>query len=123
VSAARSRPRAMCLRVRCGKCMDVRTVFGNSSVSSTGTGGGGAGDKMIQMGSSSPFSGFSLPTRCLGPNPQGEYPCFFVVGADVDMGFVQITLCYCVLLASLPDFCTAKMLEFANEKMYTVHIC
>ena len=70
VSAARSRPRAMCLKVRCGKCMDVRTVFGNSSVSGSG---GGGGDKMIQLGSSSPFSGFSLPTRCLGPNPQGEF--------------------------------------------------
>jgi DNA replicative helicase MCM subunit Mcm2 (Cdc46/Mcm family) len=67
VSAARSRPRAMCLRVRCGKCMDVRTVFGNSSVSGTNNGGSG-----IQMGSSSPFSGFSLPPRCLGPTPQGE---------------------------------------------------
>jgi hypothetical protein len=92
VSAARSRPRAMCLRVRCGKCMDVRTVFGNSSVSSTGTGGGGAGDKMIQMGSSSPFSGFSLPTRCLGPNPQGECPCLLLLVvmccAVYDMGFV-----------------------------------
>ena len=71
VSAARSRPRAMCLRVRCGKCMDVRTVFGNSSVSGSGGANGGTNDKMAMMGSSSPFSGFSLPTRCLGPNPQG----------------------------------------------------
>ena len=67
VSAARSRPRAMCLKVRCGKCMDVRTVFGNSTVS----GSAAAGDAMVQLGSSSPFSGFSLPSRCLGPNPQG----------------------------------------------------
>jgi hypothetical protein len=59
----------MCLRIRCGKCMDVRTVFGNSSVGTSNN----SGDKMVQMGSSSPFSGFSLPTRCLGPNPQGEY--------------------------------------------------
>lgn len=72
VSAARSRPRAMCLRVRCGKCLDVRTVFGNSSVSGTGTEGNGGGGEIV-MGSSSPFSGFSLPTRCLGANPQGEF--------------------------------------------------
>ena len=69
VSAARSRPRAMCLRVRCGKCLDVRTVFGNSSVSGTE---GNAGGEVV-MGSSSPFSGFNLPTRCLGANPQGEF--------------------------------------------------
>jgi DNA replicative helicase MCM subunit Mcm2 (Cdc46/Mcm family) len=74
VSAARSRPRAMCLRVRCGKCMDVRTVFGNSSVSGTGGENGGQQQQqqLQQLGSSSPFSGFSLPNRCLGPNPQGE---------------------------------------------------
>lgn len=66
VSCARVRPRAMALRIRCSKCMDVRTVFGNSSVSGTNSRGG----TTVGLGSSSPFAGFSLPTRCLGENPQ-----------------------------------------------------
>lgn len=66
VSCARVRPRAMALRIRCSKCMDVRTVFGNSSVSGTGSRGG----TTVGLGASSPFAGFSLPTRCLGENPQ-----------------------------------------------------
>jgi DNA replication licensing factor MCM5 len=66
VSCARVRPRAMALRIRCSKCMDVRTVFGNSSVSGTGS----RGRTTVGLGSSSPFAGFSLPTRCLGENPQ-----------------------------------------------------
>ena len=66
VSCARVRPRAMALRIRCSKCMDVRTVFGNSSVSGTNPKGG----TTVGLGSSSPFAGFSLPTRCLGENPQ-----------------------------------------------------
>ena len=83
VSSARVRPRAVALRVRCAKCLDARTVLGNSSVggqsgSSSGGGGGAA--------SSSPFSGFVLPPRCLaggnecGPSPYAVLPdeCLFV---------------------------------------------
>ncbi|KAL3784813.1 hypothetical protein HJC23_013853 [Cyclotella cryptica] len=88
VSAARSRPRAMCLRIRCGKCMDVRTVFGNSSVSGTPAAGGSA----AFWGSSSPFSGFSLPTRCLGPNPQECGPTPYAVLPDDSIFIDQQTL-------------------------------
>ena len=66
VSCARVRPRAMALRIRCSKCMDVRSVFGNSSVSGTTSRAGNT----VGLGASSPFSGFSLPQRCLGENPQ-----------------------------------------------------
>jgi hypothetical protein len=64
--------------------MDVRTVFGNSSVSGSGENGGQQQQQqqLQQLGSSSPFSGFSLPNRCLGPNPQGEF--LFLVQKERD---------------------------------------
>ena len=82
VSSARVRPRAIALRVRCAKCLDARTVLGNSSVGGrpgAPPGGGGAA-------ASSPFSGFVLPPRCLagggecGPSPYAVLPdeCLFV---------------------------------------------
>eukprot|EP00581_Thalassiosira_minuscula_P005523 CAMPEP_0183747536 /NCGR_PEP_ID=MMETSP0737-20130205/67312_1 /TAXON_ID=385413 /ORGANISM="Thalassiosira miniscula, Strain CCMP1093" /LENGTH=384 /DNA_ID=CAMNT_0025983249 /DNA_START=152 /DNA_END=1302 /DNA_ORIENTATION=- len=78
ISGARVRPRAMALRIRCAKCLDSRTVFGNSTVSGTRSGS----DSITGLGSSSPFSGFSLPMRCLGPNPQECGPSPYAVLPD-----------------------------------------
>eukprot|EP00970_Alexandrium_tamarense_P002381 scaffold344_cov189-Alexandrium_tamarense.AAC.6 len=89
ISCARVRPRAMALRIRCTKCMDVRTVFGNSSVSGTN---GGVGSRALGLGSSSPFAGFSLPTRCLGPNPQECGPSPYAVLPDDCLFVDQQTL-------------------------------
>ena len=76
-SCARVRPRAMALRIRCAKCMDSRTVFGNSSVS----GGRGSANAVASAGGG-PFSGFSLPMRCLDPNPQECGPAPYSVLPD-----------------------------------------
>ena len=92
ISCARVRPRAMALRIRCAKCLDARTVFGNSSVSGTGGGAGPSGSAALGLGSSSPFSGFSLPTRCLGPNPQECGPTPYAVDPDECVFVDQQTL-------------------------------
>ena len=92
-SCARVRPRAMALRVRCAKCMDSRTVFGNSSVSGgRNSGGGGGGAAAAAGGGGSPFSGFSLPMRCLGPNPQECGPAPYSVLPDECLFVDQQTL-------------------------------
>mmetsp|Transcript_9988 Transcript_9988/g.20677 ORF Transcript_9988/g.20677 Transcript_9988/m.20677 type:complete len:849 (-) Transcript_9988:368-2914(-) len=90
VSCARARPRAMAVRIQCSKCSDVRTVFGNSSVS--GTGGAGTGQSSGGVASSSPFAGFSIPTRCLGPNPQECGPSPYAVDPDECVYVDQQTL-------------------------------
>lgn len=87
ISCARVRPRAMALRIRCAKCLDTRTVFGNSTVSGTSSGGSTTG-----LGSSSPFSGFSLPPRCLGPSPQECGPAPYAVLPDDCLFVDQQTL-------------------------------
>ena len=87
-SCARVRPRAMALRIRCSKCMDMRTVFGDSSVSGTSR-----GSKTVGLGPSSPFSGFSLPMRCLGsPNGQDCGPAPYNVLPDECLFIDQQTL-------------------------------
>ena len=88
ISCARVRPRAMALRIRCAKCLDSRTVFGNSTVSGTASAGG----TTTGLGSSSPFSGFSLPLRCLGPNPQECGPSPYAVLPDDCLFVDQQTL-------------------------------
>ena len=88
ISCARVRPRAMALRIRCAKCVDSRTVFGNSTVSGTSSAGGST----TGLGSSSPFSGFSLPLRCLGPNPQECGPTPYAVLPDDCLFVDQQTL-------------------------------
>lgn len=87
ISCARVRPRAMALRIRCAKCLDSRTVFGDSAVSGAAGGGGAA-----PAASSSPFSGFSLPPRCLGPNPQECGPAPYAVLPDECLFVDQQTL-------------------------------
>ncbi|KAL7544282.1 hypothetical protein ACHAWF_007666 [Thalassiosira exigua] len=77
-SCARVKPRAVALRIRCSKCLDARTVFGDSSVG--GAGGGTGADN--GLGGSGPFSGFQLPGRCLGPNPQECGPSPYAVLPD-----------------------------------------
>ena len=91
-SCARVRPRAMALRVRCAKCMDSRTVFGNSSVSGGRNNGGGGAGAAAAGGGGSPFSGFSLPMRCLGPNPQECGPAPYSVLPDECLFVDQQTL-------------------------------
>jgi DNA replication licensing factor MCM5 len=86
-SCARVRPRAMALRIRCAKCLDSRTVFGNSSVS----GGRGSANAVASAGGG-PFSGFSLPMRCLGPNPQECGPAPYSVLPDECLFVDQQTL-------------------------------
>jgi DNA replication licensing factor MCM5 len=89
VSCARVRPRAMALRIRCSKCLDTRTVYGNSTVSGTTSAGGGS---TMGLGASSPFSGFSLPQRCLGPDPQQCGPSPYAVLPDECLFIDQQTL-------------------------------
>ena len=88
ISSARVRPRAMAIRIRCAKCLDSRTVFGNSTVSGTNAASG----TTTGLGSSSPFSGFSLPPRCLGPNPQECGPAPYAVLPDDCLFVDQQTL-------------------------------
>ena len=88
VSCARVRPRAMALRIRCAKCLDTRTVYGNSTVSGTTSANGGT----TGLGASSPFSGFSLPQRCLGPDPQQCGPTPYAVIPDECLFIDQQTL-------------------------------
>jgi DNA replication licensing factor MCM5 len=88
-SCARVRPRAMALRIRCAKCLDSRTVFGNSSISG---GRGSASAAASAGGGGSPFSGFSLPMRCLGPNPQECGPAPYSVLPDECLFVDQQTL-------------------------------
>ncbi len=90
VSCARARPRAMAVRIQCSKCSDIRTVFGSSSVS--GTDSAGTGRLASGVASSSPFAGFSLPTRCLGPNPQECGPTPYAVDPDECVFVDQQTL-------------------------------
>jgi DNA replication licensing factor MCM5 len=90
VSCARVRPRAMALRIRCAKCMDTRTVFGNSTVSGTASSSSSGGT--TGLGASSPFSGFSLPQRCLGPDPQQCGPSPYAVLPDECLFIDQQTL-------------------------------
>jgi len=92
ISCARVRPRSMALRIRCAKCLDSRTVFGNSTVSGTSGGSGGVGGSTTGLGSSSPFSGFSLPPRCLGANPQECGPAPYAVLPDDCLFVDQQTL-------------------------------
>ncbi|KAL7543076.1 hypothetical protein ACHAXR_012393 [Thalassiosira sp. AJA248-18] len=90
ISCARVRPRAMALRIRCAKCLDSRTVFGNSSVSGTAS---ASNNTANGLGSSSgPFSGFSLPPRCLGPNPTECGPAPYAVLPDDCLFVDQQTL-------------------------------
>lgn len=88
VSCARVRPRAMALRIRCAKCLDTRTVYGNSTVSGTTSANGGT----TGLGASSPFSGFTLPQRCLGPDPQQCGPTPYAVLPDECLFIDQQTL-------------------------------
>lgn len=90
VSCARVRPRAMTLRIRCAKCLDTRTVYGNSTVS--GSISAGSGNGTMGLGASSPFSGFSLPQRCLGPDPQQCGPSPYAVLPDECLFIDQQTL-------------------------------
>lgn len=87
-SCARVRPRAMALRIRCAKCLDTRTVFGNSTVSGTNS----ASNSTTGLGSAGAFSGFSLPPKCLGPNPQECGPSPYAVLPDDCLFVDQQTL-------------------------------
>ncbi|KAL3782344.1 hypothetical protein ACHAW5_003861 [Stephanodiscus triporus] len=87
-SCARVRPRAAALRIRCARCLDARTIYGNDVRGGGGRGGGSAAGS----GGGGPFSGFSLPMRCLGPNPQECGPAPYTVLPDECIFVDQQTL-------------------------------
>lgn len=76
-SCAKVKPRAMALRIRCAKCLDTRTTFGNGTDASSS-----GGNTTTALGSAGPFSGFLLPGRCMGPNPQECGPIPYTVMPD-----------------------------------------